>query len=801
MRKSSITFFSITCAIALFLTSTNTLHAQLSVTQGAALNMTPLQLVQQVLLGNGVTVSNATFNGSAANISSNMLGSFTTTGVATTQLGFTGGVVLTSGECSNAIGPNSSGSSGSAMGTGSDPDLQLLIPSHTVYDKAVLEFDFVPISDTVKFRYVFGSEEFDEFCNSSYNDVFGFFISGPGITGPFTNNAKNIALMPGTTNYVTIDNVCNYGSSYSWSNNAGTYYQYDRLTTVYTAWCVVQPCQTYHIKLAVGDAGDQIYDSGVFLEENSFSSNGLSYNTSYSSNIDTVAVEGCNNAIITFHLGLPATDTIVIHYTVQPTGTAIEGVDYPNIPDSLVILPGQDSAVFTITPISDGIAESAETVIITYINTVCGSVDTILILIKDYTPLSTTVTPEVHNCNGQAATISVNASGGFTPPPLSYVWSGGAGNTASVDVNPPTPTMYYVTVSDACNYFTVDSVMVSISNLSTTTAFDSVSCYGYHDGSATVSGANGIEPYSYLWSPTTETTTHIDSLAAGSYFVTVTDNIGCTSTNFVIIPSPPEILINLTPTDETCLFSCNGQINTQVTGNYGTPHSYVWNTTPPQNTANATNLCPGNYSVTFTYSANNCIVTGNDNISTQTLISADFVADSTQGFVPFTVHFTYTGNNAVSYLWNFGDGTSTSTNQNPVHVFENMGVYTVTLIVNSGPPNFCESQYEITITVIHPSSLVVPNIITPNGDGQNDVFKVEAEGIATFDVSIFNRWGKKLYSASFTDFAVNKETKEVWDGKSKSGGDCADGTYFYIIEATGYDKKEYNVQGTVTLLR
>ncbi len=810
MKNLFAFFISIFCVITFSVAPVRTVHAQLTVTQGAALSMTPLQLVQQVLVGSGITVSNATLNGSAASITVNFVGSFTTAGTATTQLGFTGGIILASGNASNAIGPNTSESTTTALSTGSDPDLQLLIPSHTVYDKAILEFDFIPISDTVRFRYVFGSEEFDEFCNSSFNDVFGFFISGPGITGPFSGNAKNIALMPNNpANYVTIDNVCNAGATYSWLNTGGTFYQYDRLTTVYTAWSVVQPCQTYHIKLAVGDAGDSSYDSGVFLEENSFSSYGLSYNTSFSSNVDTAAVEGCNDAIVCFRLGQPDNVPIVIHYTV--TGTAIEGVDYPNVADSLIIPAGQDSAYFIIHPISDGLAEPDETVHVIYINTVCGSTDTITIVIKDYTPLSTTVTPEVKNCNGLAANINVTASGGFTTAAhgLSYEWSNGAGNTASVSVNPSTPTMYYVTVSDACfffndstSYYTVDSVMVSISNLATAIInVDSVTCFGYSDGTATISASNGLQPYHYIWSPTNDTTTTVDSLPAGTYFVTVTDNIGCTSATFVILDSPPEIVLDLQPTDETCLDSCNGSITTQVTGNYSQPVSYLWSTTPAQNTANITNLCAGNYTVTFTYSVHNCFVVENADIITGTPITADFTATPDSGFVPLTVQFQYTGSGAVNFLWDFGDGSPTSTVQDPLHIYENKGTYTATLLVNSGPPNFCEATYLAEINVIHPSSMKVPNLFTPNSDGVNDVFQVESEGINTLEIAIFNRWGKKIYSGSFSDFSTSKVTTDLWDGTSKSEGKCADGTYYYILDAVGDDLKEYHMQGTISLMR
>jgi gliding motility-associated-like protein len=95
----------------------------------------------------------------------------------------------------------------------------------------------------------------------------------------------------------------------------------------------------------------------------------------------------------------------------------------------------------------------------------------------------------------------------------------------------------------------------------------------------------------------------------------------------------------------------------------------------------------------------------------------------------------------------------------------------------------------------------VPNVFTPNGDGKNDELSIEAEGIQTINIDIFNRWGKKIYNLNATDFAVVKATKPVWDGTSKSDGKCAEGTYFYVIDAVGYDKKEYHLQGTINLIR
>ncbi|MEI6124030.1 MAG: choice-of-anchor L domain-containing protein [Bacteroidota bacterium] len=802
MKKTIIRCFSIICAVFFLSATVQNAQAQLTVVQGTGLSMTPTQLVQQVLVGGGVSISNATFNGSGASISSTMIGRFQTAGTATTQLGFTGGIIIASGNANGAIGPNSSGSNGAMMATGSDPDLQLLLPSYTIYDKAVLEFDFVPISDTIKFRYVFGSEEFDEFCNSSFNDVFGFFVSGPGITGPFSLNSINIALMPNIpTNYVTIDNVCSAGAAYSWLNPTGSAnFQYDRLTNVYTAWCLVQPCEQYHIKLAVADAGDQSYDSGVFLEANSFSTNGISYNTSYSSNIDTVAVEGCNNAIINFSLSQPAVDTVIIHYTIS--GDAIEGTDYPAVPDSLVILPGQDSVGFTIIPISDSIPESTEIVYISYVNTVCGTLDTITILIKDYTPISATVTPDVHSCNGQSATLNVNASGGYSP--LTYQWSDSLGTGTSVTVNPPTPQYYYITTSDACNFSRTDSIKVSISNLaSAITNIDSITCYGYSDATATVTGSNGLTPYHYNWSTTGDTTAMTDNLGVGSYTVTMTDDIGCTSTASVTIVSPPLIGLILTPTNETCFMSCNGSIGTSITGPYELPVSYSWSTNPYQIDPTAISLCPGDYTVTVTYSVHNCKLVQTANISTNAIIDATFTTNPNppEGYVPVTIIFNSSGTTgAVSYLWDFGDGT-TSTDPNPSHDYPDMGNYVVILTASSGPPNNCLSTYQVTVVVIQPSSMLIPNVFTPNDDGINDKFVIETEGIATININIFNRWGKNVYNFKGNDFSVVKQKTDVWDGTSKTDGKCADGTYYYVIDAIGYDKKEYNLQGTITLIR
>jgi hypothetical protein len=169
-------------------------NAQLAVNESVT-NAQAVSLVENVFVGNCVTVSNVTFTGFANGATQGAVGSFSNGN--TTNLGLDDGIVLTSGRASIAAGPNNSGSASFNNPSTGDADLTAIIGVNT-FDAAVLEFDFVPVSNTISFRYVFGSDEYSEYVNAGFNDVFGFFISGPGIAGPFSGGAENIALLPST---------------------------------------------------------------------------------------------------------------------------------------------------------------------------------------------------------------------------------------------------------------------------------------------------------------------------------------------------------------------------------------------------------------------------------------------------------------------------------------------------------------------------------------------------------------------------------------------------------------------------
>ena len=229
------------------------------------LNSTTPQQLAQLLAGGGVTVSNVTFTG--ANVAG---GSFS--GGLADGLGIESGVILSSGNVANAAGPNDDDGVTAINERPGDPDLNAIVGAgHTTFDAAVLEFDFVPSSNGVSFRYVFVSDEYNEFVGQ-FNDVFAFFIDG-----------QNVALIPGTNTPVAINTVNLQTNSSFFRNNDPSdlgvptpfVTQFDGFTTVLTATATLTPNVSHHIKLAIADTDDFLLDSAVFLQAASFTSQNL----------------------------------------------------------------------------------------------------------------------------------------------------------------------------------------------------------------------------------------------------------------------------------------------------------------------------------------------------------------------------------------------------------------------------------------------------------------------------------------------------------------------------------------------
>lgn len=224
--------------------------------------LTPDQLAS-VLAGPGVTVSNVQYTGAPLSAGTFAGGADAVGG--TTNIGIASGVILSSGDIVNVVGPNTSEGTSTSTGFTGDPDLNA-IAGGTTLDATVLEFDFVPSGDKVFFQYIFASEEYNEFVNSTFNDVFGFFINGVNC-GTVGN-----PLVPVSVN--TINNGNPFGSggpnAVLYQNNdiasgAAINTGMDGLTVVLTCNAAVIPNAANHAKLAIADTADDRLDSNVFL--------------------------------------------------------------------------------------------------------------------------------------------------------------------------------------------------------------------------------------------------------------------------------------------------------------------------------------------------------------------------------------------------------------------------------------------------------------------------------------------------------------------------------------------------------
>jgi hypothetical protein len=228
--------------------------------------------VAQALVGPGVSISNVKYTGADV-----ALGTFTG---GTQPIGFDQGVILSSGECSNTIGPNTVGNITASNGTAGDDQLAALAagPGQTppvTYDASVLEFDFVPTQSTVYFTYVFGSDEYNEFVYTPFNDVFAFWVNG--VNAAVVGDGKPVSID-------TINNGNPFGTepnSYPdlYRNNdfqdgtAPYDTEMDGLTKQLVMVASVTPNQSNHIKLAICDVSDDVYDSNVFIKAGSFTTN------------------------------------------------------------------------------------------------------------------------------------------------------------------------------------------------------------------------------------------------------------------------------------------------------------------------------------------------------------------------------------------------------------------------------------------------------------------------------------------------------------------------------------------------
>jgi gliding motility-associated-like protein len=605
------TILKICLLLCCFLTVQNKVKSQLQIVPES----TAMALVQK-LLGQGVTVTNVSLvaDPRATGFFTNRSG---------TAIGIDSGIVLSTGNV-KTFGTNwgldgdgtteaQNAEASTGFGLPGDPDLanSISVPLNETFDACVLEFDFVPLGDTIKFNYVFSSEEYTPAFVCNFNDAFAFFISGPGITG-----LKNIALVPNTTLPVSIFNVndvpfgsCPNNTAFYTDNRFNKLFTHDGHTTVFTAISQVQPCQTYHLKLVIADVIDDDYDSGVFIEAKSLSSNAIALNnlTQTDNQGNSYLVEGCMTG--SFQVKRPYITPNPLVVNLSYGGTAINGVDVQLLPSS-VISPANDSMVtVNVIPVVDLTPEGIENLVI-YALAGCASgnpSDSTVIQVRDYDTLGIIPADTSFFCKG--ASIPLTASAGYS----AYVWDANPTLSSTAIPNPlASPvadlTTYYCTATlGSCN--ARDSVSLIRKRLLLKTV-NGVNCTNDATGEIRVSeGPGWISPvlFSVNNGPYQPDSVFVN-LPAGLYTIKIKDATGCIdSLDIAVIQLFPDLLIsNMATTPAGCSGTADGSITITASGGNG-PYGYSIDGINFQ-VSNFFNVAAGNFIVSVKDN-NNCMTT------------------------------------------------------------------------------------------------------------------------------------------------------------------------------------------------
>jgi gliding motility-associated-like protein len=669
--------------------------------------LTPEQYVNDILLGAGIEATNIQLTGSPVQIGH-------ITGFNADEFPITEGLILSTEVANNPANVNS-GCLDDIINDGQevsgDPDLLNIANSvppligqnfnvSSVNDLCIIEFDFVATGDSIKFNYVFGSDEYLEWVNSQYNDIFGFFLDGPGIVGPYANGAVNLAEVPGSDPQlpITISSVNNQINNDFYIDNPGNNILcQDGYTVALTARSAVQCGETYHIRLAIADGTDTALESIVILEAGSFQSNGANIEASASIGGapvflgDTVVVEGCNQAAFTV---IRPVTTFADTLELFISGTAESGVDFVPIDTAIIMEVGVSEQQILLEVIDDNLEEGTESVTLEYLYVnLCGdtSIASATLLIQDPDPLTVQVPDEVALC--PPVQISASVTQGYAP--FLFGWSTGD-SSSTITYNGLEPTTIFLTVTDVCS----DSLVIPIDLVNPT--------------------------------PLEVSIVQVDA------------------------PYCPGDPVQLT----TEVLSGSGTVNWDWSSNVDNSNGGNANVSPATNetfTVNAEDACSQTDEASWT------VVVPTYEPITSDDVTFCLYQQGVLGIDGGTLLYTFTGLDGVVFN---AETDSTVVFTNGTGSMYVGGANTTTTVVITDE---CGSSINIEVTS-EACETIVPNVFTPNNDGENDRFVIDGiEGYPGSSLRVFNRWGSEVFFDSNYD--------STWDADGLS-----DGTYYYLFD-------------------
>jgi gliding motility-associated-like protein len=685
------------------------LHAQITVTGG----LSGVELAQY-LAGPGVEIYNITFNFRGV-----QAGKFKNT-PANSNLKIDSGVVMTTGRAftdRNLVGVDAAPgvTADNDLNQPGDTDIDRLLSTIPFpapvrsYDACILEFDFIPTGDTIRFNYVFASDEYPEYNCTPFTDLFLFSISGPGITGK-----KNIALIPGTNIPVSINTVNNgttappplgnrdfctrpgAGSpftSYYVNNLTGPNIVYDGMTQTLQAISAVTPCRAYHLKLVIADVNDEQFDSGVFLQAGSLTSDFAKLNYRGDADGNPFLYEGCDTATINISYFEKVTaDKTIRLYTA---GQADNDDDFIlKVPATVTIPAGDSVASFKLLADQDLINEGDETFKIYVAANPCNVnnpifTDSLLLTVKEFKPIR--ISPPIAGiCPGQSVQLDV-----LNPQALTgFLWTPAAGLSNAAIYNPiaspDTSTNYTVTAnfSNTCRGKGTAFVELKDTSSITLTKTD-LTCFGNNGTITITTGATWVFPrYSLNGGPFTSNNV-FTGLATGTYIITVLDATGCRADKSITLVQLDNVRGTVTFENASC-FGTGGKVTIHARDGLK-PYEYSLNGVIYGVDSVITGVPSGNI-IAYIRDASGCmaqipfLLPFDPPIAFTTVITPD----SCRGLPDGTVTITPTGGSGRQYEYSADNGV----NWQPGNVLRlAAGNYTVLVRDDKG----CRGQQDIVV--------------------------------------------------------------------------------------------------------
>jgi gliding motility-associated-like protein len=412
----------------------------------------------------------------------------------------------------------------------------------------------------------------------------------------------------------------------------------------------------------------------------------------------------------------------------------------------------------------------------------CSTTGTGVVFINNLATLSI---PSATICAGQNATLTATPSvtGG------TFLWAPGGEQTQSITVSPATNSTYTVTYT-VLTCPIVASVAVTVNPVPTVTVSSTTVCAGQ---AASITATPSILGGTYSWTGTTQTsqTITISPTSGTTYSVTYT-LAGCTDQSSGVVTVTPLPIVIIAPSPIICV----GETATITATPQQTGGTFLW--LPSGQTTSSISQTPSSSTTyTVTYLLNGCNGKATGSITVQPKPIAAFSVPSFVSINNPVVYFNNNSQGANSWNWYFGDlvnpTNDTSTAQNPAHTYSQVGYYCVNLVVSNGLVN-CIDTAEVCFNIESEYTFFIPNAFTPNLDILNDGFSGKGQCIDEYQMSIFDRWGNKIFQTD--ELAIQ------WDGRVNGSTEIAQqDVYVYVINIKDKFGEKHKYIGNITLIR